>query len=287
MENLNFTKIIELKKRTDANIIKLHLTVTDLKKTFTRLNTAINTETTYLGIDSFNFQIKLIELKIENSEKIYLLITNRMYKEYYKLYKNLRKYLEVTYSYVAKEQNYPTYKDLETDKKYEFDNIVAIREEMDGFIKFLTTNISLRKKNLLEFQDSESKGLMCNNYIIEEELVINGFEEKLNLFKKHLQTYNNYHYLYLLNCLNEIKNLLNVITREIKIKNIESNKLIGNNNENNNENMNLIIQEQLLLSNKNSIIEEESTDSNNDDFHDIELGDLNLADEESPQEILK
>ncbi len=287
MENLNFTKIIELKKRIDANILKLHLTVTDLKKTFTRLNTALNTETIYLGIDSFNFQIKLIEMKIENSEKIYLLITNRMYKEYYKLYKSLKKYLENTYSYAAKEHNYPVYKDLENEKKYEFDYIVQIREEMDGFIKYLSTNISLRKKNLVEFKDSESKGLMCNNYIIEEELVISGYEEKLNLFKKHLQTYNNYHYLYLSNCLNEIKNLLNVITTEIKIKSIESKKIIENNNENNNEynnennkNINLLINER-ILENDNIIVEEGSTDSNIDDFRDVELGDLNLDNEES------
>ena len=285
MENLNFSKIIELKKRIDANLLKLHLTMNDLKKIFTKLNTSINNDTSYLGIDSFNFQIKLIEIKITNSEKIYLLITNRLYKDYYKLYKNIRKYLESTYQFPLKENNYPVYKELETDKKYDFDNIVKIKEEMDEFIKYLTTNISLRKKNLLEFKESEEKGLMCNNYIIEEEVYIKCLEEKLNLYKQHLQTYNKYHYLYLQSCLTEIKNLSNMISSEIKVKNNESLKVkeeikIPNKSEENKESE---PKENIIIYSSNVDVEftnEESSDSNQDEFKDIELGSLKLPDEE-------
>jgi len=225
MYNLNFSKIIEVKKKIDENLLKLHLTIEELKKIFTKLNSSFNNDTSYLGIDSFNFQIKLIEFKIINNEKIYILITNRLYKDYYKLYKNIRKYLETTYQFSFKENNYPVYKDLETEKTYEFDNIIKIREEIDEFIEYLITNISLRKKNLIEFKESEEKGLMCNNYIIEEELYIKYLEEKTNLYKLHLQTYNKYHNLYLQSSLTEIKNLINMISSEIKIKSTESLKL--------------------------------------------------------------
>jgi len=268
MENLNFSKIIEIKKRIDANILKLHLTMDDLKNIFTKLNTSLNNETAYLGIDSFNFQIKLIEIKLSHSEKIYLLVTNRLYKDYYKLYKNIRKYLKNTYSYTVKEKNYPIYKDLEIDKKYEFDNIVKIREEMDEFIKYLITNICIKKKNLIEFKESEDKGLMCNNYIIEEEVYIKGLEEQLNLYKQHLQTYNKYHYLYLQHCLNEIKNLSSMITSEIKIKNNESVKLKEKviNEKDTNEN--------IIINNSNidtDLMNDNSSDSNSDEFKEIEL----------------
>ena len=177
------------------------------------------------------------------------------------------------------------YKELETDKKYDFDNIVKIKEEMDEFIKYLTTNISLRKKNLLEFKESEEKGLMCNNYIIEEEVYIKCLEEKLNLYKQHLQTYNKYHYLYLQSCLTEIKNLSNMISSEIKVKNNESLKVkeeikIPNKSEENKESE---PKENIIIYSSNVDVEftnEESSDSNQDEFKDIELGSLKLPDEE-------
>ena len=264
MENLNFTKIIEIKKRIDANLIKVELTLDDLKKILIKLNTLLNVETSYLGLDSFNFQIKLIDIKIDNLRKIYLVIKNRMYKDYYRIYKKVKKYLEERYLYVVKDKKYPVYKELELDKIYDFNNVIKIREEIEEFIKFMDGDISLRKRKLLDFKDSESKGLMCNNYIIEEESEINSFEEKLNLYIKHLQTYDKYHYIYLVNCLNEIKNLLIVINKEIKIKKLESNKLI----ENNSEDINLTIKEHIILPNENSILEEKSDNDSNDDIND-------------------
>ena len=46
------------------------------------------------GIDSFHFQKKLIDLEYENMEKMYKLIDNKMYCEYYKLFKLITKYAE-------------------------------------------------------------------------------------------------------------------------------------------------------------------------------------------------
>ena len=134
-----------------------HSTLDDLKKIFLKLNSELNQESSYLGIDSLNFQIKLIEIKIENSKKIYILIKNRLYKEYYKINKNMRKYLETSSNYQIKEANYPIYKDLEPDKEYDFDLVIKLREEMEEFIKYLTRNIEERKKKLIEFRNSENK----------------------------------------------------------------------------------------------------------------------------------
>ena len=147
MENLNFSKIIEIKKRIDLNIIKIQSKLDDFKKIFTKLNTEINLESSILGIDSFNFQIKIIEVQLENLNKLYLLIKNRLYKDYYKVYKNIRKNIKISQSNILKENNYPLYKDLELDKEYEFEKVVEIREEMQEYIKNLDNNINIRKKS--------------------------------------------------------------------------------------------------------------------------------------------
>ena len=127
---------------------------------------------------------------------------------------------------------------------------------------------------------------MCNNYIIEEEVYIKCLEEKLNLYKQHLQTYNKYHYLYLQTCLTEIKNLSNneslKLKEEIKIENnSEESKQIEK--KESIENKESEPKENIIIYSSNvdvEFIQEESSDSNQDEFKDIEIGSLKLSDEE-------
>jgi len=256
MDNKNFNKIINIKKEIDTNLLTLHSTLEDLKKIYTKLNENLNIESSYLGIDSLNFQIKIIDIKINNEKQLYILIKNRVYRDYYKFYKNIRKYMETNLDYSLKENSYPVYKELETNKEYEFENVIKIREEIEEYIKYLNKKIEDYKKKLIDFKNQKEKGLMCNNYILEEETRINILENKLLLYNNYLETHNNYHYIFLLNNLNDIKKILNVIQSDIKIKENEINEI----NEINKINKEAKKEDEEIENNKN--IEKEEIENN-------------------------
>ena len=76
----------------------------------------INDATNYrLSLDTFNFQTKLINLERENYQKMLKIFLNRMYGDYYKLYKKLVDYVteNVKNVKIVVNRDYPKYKDLE------------------------------------------------------------------------------------------------------------------------------------------------------------------------------
>ena len=79
-------------------------------------------------LDSLYFQKKLYDLQIINSNNIFDIITNRIYGNYYKLYKEIHKYILLQkYNLDNSEiKEFPIYKDLDNNEKYDFDLIVCI-----------------------------------------------------------------------------------------------------------------------------------------------------------------
>ena len=81
-----------------------------------------------LGIDSFHFQNKLMQMEYDNMKNISGFIDNRIYCEYYKLLKMLYNFIKneikdktIIDKLLIMHKQYPIYKDLEPSKLYEFD----------------------------------------------------------------------------------------------------------------------------------------------------------------------
>ena len=98
----------------DARLIKLKgdfnniITVrTSVKNIFDILQIRINKLKTFysefikdskhdmfiFGLDSFHFQSKLIDIEYDDMKRLFLVINNRMYCEYFKLYKIITEYI--------------------------------------------------------------------------------------------------------------------------------------------------------------------------------------------------
>ena len=93
MDNINLLKDSFNKINNICNDIKslfkiLELKIIKLKEVYIELIKNNNNNNTYLfGLDSLHFQGKLIDIELENMKKIFLLINNSVYCEYYKLYR--------------------------------------------------------------------------------------------------------------------------------------------------------------------------------------------------------
>ena len=76
-------------------------------------------------LDSFSFQTKLAQVEYEWIQRVYQMIDNRMYGEYYKLWISMSQYSKELLK--EETQKFPTYKDLEPMKQYEL-SLIHISE---------------------------------------------------------------------------------------------------------------------------------------------------------------
>ena len=88
------------------------------------------------GLDSFHFQSKLIDVEYDDMKRLFLAINNRMYCEYFKLYKIITEYIyeninDKKITEIIKVNNFPVYKDLEPFKEYNFETTTEIHENIE------------------------------------------------------------------------------------------------------------------------------------------------------------
>ena len=100
------------------------------------------------GLDSFHFQSKLIDVEYDDMKRLFLAINNRMYCEYFKLYKIITEYVyeninDKKITEIIKVNNFPVYKDLEPFKEYSFETTTEI-SETSGIL--LLSFVSLLKR---------------------------------------------------------------------------------------------------------------------------------------------
>lgn len=193
---LNFNSIIENKVINLNNIYKELL----IK----------NNEENSSSLDSLHFQGKLINIQLENNKYIFKIINNKIYCNYYKLYKNIYDYINIYFKdnkilYETNNNNIIKYKDLDNEKEYDikYTNLVY------QYILKCLTFISYQKKKLdLDIEKLLSKslaGLNIDNYMnkihYEKEIINNN----LNLFLKTLKNFNKLHLKYLLTFFKSVK----------------------------------------------------------------------------------
>lgn len=180
------------------------------------------------GLDSLHFQNTLIDLEYENMDKIYKIIDNKMYCEYYKLFKLICKYAEETVNEkkileICKlKTTFPIYKDLEQFKVYEFGlindlhhNIIQLLDEMFIFYK--------NKETELETDEIKSRnGLNLDNYV--NTLSYNNaiLYQNIKLYIRYLQVYHKYHTSYLSRLDIKLKLMWGQMNEDIRINSMSS-----------------------------------------------------------------
>jgi hypothetical protein len=143
------------------------------------------------GLDSFHFQSKLIDLEHDDMRRMFLAINNRMYCEYFKLYKIVVSYISENVSdkkiiEIIKGNNFPVYKDLEPFKDYKFEKIMEIH---DNILILLTSIISIindRENQLTLHKNNQLIGLNIDNFVNSFNYEIIIMKEKINLFLTYI-----------------------------------------------------------------------------------------------------
>ena len=83
----NFKSLLNLDKKIETQVVKLKEKLNHLKEMHSKMSKSNNNQVFLFCLDSFYFQYKLFAMDLENLNKFDLLTKNRMYCDYFKLYK--------------------------------------------------------------------------------------------------------------------------------------------------------------------------------------------------------
>lgn len=155
------------------------------------------------GLDSFHFQTKLIDIEFDDMKRLYYAITNRIYCEYYKLYKIIADYIKENIEdkkimdIIAVTNHFPIYKDLEPFKQYNFELIQEIHENIILLLYGMNEFISNKEIQLTMYQNKQENGLNINNFVNTFNYNIIVMKEKGLLFISYIQFFHSMHTKYL------------------------------------------------------------------------------------------
>ena len=189
-----------------------------------------NTQLFVFGLDSFHFQSKFIDIEYDDMKRLFLAINNRMYCEYFKLYKIITEYIikninDKKVKETIKIINYPIYKDLEPYKEYKFETIQEIHENILNLISVLTSILSTKENELLIHKGKQSIGLNIDNFITTFNYNINIIREKINMFVSYIEFFHKMHTKYLKRFSNKIQLMHSHIDSDIRFdENLELSK---------------------------------------------------------------
>ena len=173
------------------------------------------------GLDSFHFQSKLIDVEYDDMKRLFLAINNRMYCEYFKLYKIITEYIyeninDKKITEIIKVNNFPVYKDLEPFKEYSFETTTEIHENILVIVNSIISNLNTRENELNIHRGKQALGLNIDNFITTYNFELTVMKEKVSMFLTYIEFFHKLHTKHLKRFSNKIQLMYTHITTDIK-----------------------------------------------------------------------
>ena len=185
------------------------------------------------GLDTFHFQSKLLDMEYDELDKYFMIINNRIYCEYFKLYKIIIEYLnknikEPKLLDMTKTINrFPVYKDLEPYKQYDIQIISDIHEQiillLTGFDIFITNKEDILKSHI----QKKNIGFNLDNFVNTYNYDITIIREKLSLFLDYIDFFHKIHSKYLNTFSEKLNLMISELNRDIHPDNAINERIIS------------------------------------------------------------
>jgi hypothetical protein len=224
---ISFTKIVDI-KNDDLNTFNiLELRMSKLKETYAEFIQNNKSNLFVFGLDSFRFQSKLIDIEHDDMNRLFLAISNRVYCEYFKLFKIIIQYIQENITdkklleLVIVNDVFPIYKDLEPYKKYDFDIIQNIHEVLITLLGSLNGILTNKEHELKIYQSKNNVGFNIDNFVntINYNNII--LREKVILFITYLEFFHKLHHKYFKRFTTKLQLMYSQIIHDIKFEDNE------------------------------------------------------------------
>jgi len=183
----DFQNIINVNTEITNKLESVKKSLIKIKSIYTNLIKTNNTKIFLFCLDSFYFQYKTLSMEFDNFSRSNILINNRMYGDYYKLYNIIilqckEKKIPLSQSFTS-ESKYPVYKDLEPFHEYNLEQITGIHTCIIEIINEIFVYYLNLEKNVSK--NNPSVGISISNFL-------NTLEYENTLVREQISLYINY-----------------------------------------------------------------------------------------------
>ena len=191
LEKLKSTFHNILLLRNDVTKIKTQIStkIMDLKTIYGELSKNTTKKALLFSLDSFFFQYKLFSVELENIDRFRILLNNRMYCDYYKLYTLIVNYIKDNSDDLGAGKiefyTFPPYKDLDPFQEYNLDDIKHIHEDIMKYINFLYECYEVNQGKITNYNSKTRIGFSISN-------LLNTLEHENCVLKQQISLYVNY-----------------------------------------------------------------------------------------------
>ena len=226
----DFNNITIIRNNVKSVFDILQLRINKLKMFYSEFIKNNKNKLFVFGLDSFHFQSKLIDVEYDDMKRLFLAINNRMYCEYFKLYKITTEYIyeninDKKITEIIKVNNFPVYKDLEPFKEYNFETTTEIHENILVIVNSIISNLNTRENELNIHRGKQALGLNIDNFITTYNFELTVIKEKISMFLTYIEFFHKLHTKHLKRFSNKIQLMYTHISTDIKFdETIEINK---------------------------------------------------------------
>jgi hypothetical protein len=164
----SFNNILQIIEEIMSVKFTANNTLQKLKDAYNKLIQQNNQKVILFCLDSFYFQYKSFHLELENLEKVFLFINNRMYCDYFKLYTMIIEALKdskIQFTEELELRSYVPYKDLEPFKEYKLEDIKEIHNNILHIIQLLFQNYKNKHDSINNYYQDHEIGFSISNFI--------------------------------------------------------------------------------------------------------------------------
>jgi hypothetical protein len=186
----NFESILTLKRKVLQTKTDIHERLQQVKKMYNELMKQNTKKVMLFCLDAFFFQYKSFMLEIENIEKFRVLLNNRMYCDYYKLYTLIMQYFKDHSIEIENDdlnaKTFPVYKELEPSQEYKLEDVKGIHASILYLINTLHIKSAGQRNTITGYSDDSKIGYSISNFLntLQYENLI--LQEQTNLFLNYL-----------------------------------------------------------------------------------------------------
>ena len=167
-------------------------------------------------------------------KRLFLAINNRMYCEYFKLFKmisiyiNTNKFDEKLVDLILN-KNYPIYKDLEPLKEYDNQYIIDIHENIIDIIIAFNNYLKNKEIEYEKYKINNNKGLNINNFVNTLHFEILTLKQQIELYISYLTFFHELHTKYFKRFITKMKIYSSQLNHDIVLEDKNSKQTMFNN----------------------------------------------------------
>jgi len=185
----NFDSILLLNHKIEHEKQLMANKLTKLKEMHTTMSKSNSKQIFLFCLDSFYFQYKTFAIELDNLNKFNMMMKNRIYCDYYKLYKLIMRYIsenkEELQSIGTTQTVLPAYKDLEPYFDYGIENVKMVHNMMLVNIKDMYNVVIEKETTISQYTSKTHAGYSISNFV-------NTLNHENNVLKAQIDLYLNY-----------------------------------------------------------------------------------------------